>query len=151
MAIRVRRPRHHAFRPQDSGLRHPWYEYAIQTAQTHALAHDLEVLIVTAPVFLATKLAAYEGRGGGDLLFSHDVEDVVNVLAFRSELAEELDLKPVELRRWVATKVREYLIQDPLAEAAVSGNLPDARIAPELIPRTMDRLRAIADLAGGRP
>ncbi len=44
--------------PRILGFGNPWYEYAIQTAQTHALAHDLEILIVTAPVFLATKLAA---------------------------------------------------------------------------------------------
>ena len=132
--------------PTILGFGNPWYEHAIRTTRKHALADDLDIPVVTAPGFLATKLAAYEGRGGGDLLLSHDMEDVVNVVAFRPELPGELGHEPGELRHWVAAKISEHLILDPLAEAAVSGNLSDARIAPDRVPRTMARIRSIADL-----
>jgi hypothetical protein len=35
---------------------------------------------VSAPYFLATKLEAFDGRGSGDYLTSHDIEDLVAVI-----------------------------------------------------------------------
>lgn len=128
------------------GFSNPWYEYAIRTARGVALVPDLSIRLVTPPVFLATKLAAYAGRGGGDLLGSHDIEDIVSVVAFRSEIVAETAAEAEGLRRWVAERIREYMIDDPDAEDAVVGNLPDARLAADLIPQTQARFAALAAL-----
>ena len=52
--------------------------------------------MVTAPVFLATKLEAFRGRGQGDFLFSHDLEDLMAVVDGRAALVEECRLSPPE-------------------------------------------------------
>jgi len=42
------------------------------------------------PLFIATKLEAFRGRGGGDVVTSHDLEDIVMVIDGRPELVEAL-------------------------------------------------------------
>lgn len=129
------------------GFSNRWYEYALRTARSVSLPDDLAIRTVAPTVFLATKLAAFEGRGGGDLLGSHDIEDVVSVIAARREIVDEMREEASELRRWVAERIRRYLIDARDAEDAVVGSLPDARILPELVPRTRERLSALARLA----
>lgn len=120
------------------GFGNPWYEHGIRTAQKIELAAGLSILRVTPPVFLATKLAAYERRGESDLRGSHDIEDIVNVVAYRPEIVAEVAAEDPELQRWIDQRIRQHLIDDPEAEDAVAGNLPDAR-APRL-----DRREALA-------
>jgi hypothetical protein len=132
--------------PEILGFSNPWYEYGIQTAEARQLDGDVSIRVVTATVFVATKLAAYEGRGDGDLLRSHDMEDIINVVAFRPELTSEFVRENPSIRGWVAARVREHLIENPLGESAIAGNLPDARLSPSLIEVTVDRLRSICAL-----
>lgn len=127
------------------GFSNPWYEYGIRTARWLPVLPDLEIQVVTSPVFLATKIAAYEGRGGDDLLGSHDIEDIVSVVAFRPEIDEEVAEEKPELRQWLSRRIGKHLVLNPDAETAVVGNIPDARLAPGLIGETLDRLKAIAD------
>ncbi len=57
-----------------------WYRSAIGHRQVYRLPSGLLVHHIDAPHFLATKLAAFESRGGGDFLGSHDLEDLVRVV-----------------------------------------------------------------------
>lgn len=128
------------------GFSNPWYEHGIRTARSVALASDLSIRLITPPVFLATKLAAYAGRGGGDLMGSHDIEDIVSVVAHRPEIVAETAAETAELRAWTGERIQEYLIRHPDAEDAVVGNLPDARLVADLIPETRARFAALARL-----
>jgi len=56
------------------GFSNRWYCAAMQTAVTERLSGELEIRVVTAPYFLATKLEAFKGRGRGDFFGSHDLE-----------------------------------------------------------------------------
>jgi predicted nucleotidyltransferase len=62
------------------GFSNRWYKPAMETAQTVRLANDLPIRVVTAPLFLGTKLEAFKGRGKNDYFASHDLEDVVAVI-----------------------------------------------------------------------
>jgi hypothetical protein len=67
------------------GFSNRWYPTAIETAQTFPIAgHNLR--IVTPALFVATKLEAFHGRGGGDVFASHDLEDIVAVADGRPEI-----------------------------------------------------------------
>ncbi len=125
------------------GFSNPWYPAAIESAAPFALAPGLAIRIPPAPVFLATKWAAFDGRGGGDLLGSHDIEDIVAVVAGRPELTSELERVDRKLRRWLAERTRRFLEQ-PSASDAIGGALPDARLNPALISRAQNRLEQIA-------
>lgn len=130
------------------GFSNPWYAYGIRTSQSAALAPDITIRLLAPPVFLATKLAAYADRGSGDLLGSHDIEDIVSVVAFRPEITAETAAEVAELRHWVGQRIQAYLIDHPDAEDAVVGNLPDARLVADLIPQTRSRFAALAALRG---
>lgn len=81
------------FMPDDErilGFSNRWYAQGIETAVSHPLTGELEIKHLTAPLFIATKLEAYRGRGGDDPLGSHDLEDVVIVVDGREELLAEV-------------------------------------------------------------
>ena len=50
--------------------------------------------IVTPPLFIATKLEAFHGRGGDDLFTSHDLEDIIAVVDGRAEIIGSLLKNP---------------------------------------------------------
>ncbi len=131
------------------GFGNPWYGYGIRTARPREIAPGLHICLLTPPVFIATKLAAYEGRGRGDLRGSHDIEDVVSVIAFRAEIVEELGMEEEGLRDWIGARIRDHLLKHSDAEDALAANLPYARLLPALIPETRARLRALAAYADG--
>ena len=62
------------------GFANRWYPLAVDTAHIHPLPSGRSIQLVTAPVFLATKLEAFHGRGMGNHRFSHDLEDLMAVL-----------------------------------------------------------------------
>ena len=68
------------------GFSNRWYRAAMEAANTHQLFPDLEIRVVTAPYFLATKIEAFKGRGRGDFFASHDLEDLVFVIDGRSTI-----------------------------------------------------------------
>jgi hypothetical protein len=68
------------------GFSNRWYRAAMEASTTHQLLRDLEIRAVTAPYFLATKIEAFKGRGRGDFLASHDLEDLIFVIDGRSRL-----------------------------------------------------------------
>ena len=91
------------------GFSNRWYLLALETAQLQELPSGWAIRIVTAPVFLATKLEAFRVRGQGDFLFSHDLEDLMAVVDGRASLLEECRLSPLELRNDLAAQFLELL------------------------------------------
>ena len=88
--------------PEVLGFSNRWYPFAVQTAELVDLGEGLTIRLVTAVAFVATKLEAYASRGGGDFLTSHDLEDVLNIVDGREELASEMAAAPPVLRQAVA-------------------------------------------------
>jgi hypothetical protein len=86
------------------GFSNRWYPLALDTAQQQRLPSVHSIRIVTAPVFLATKLETFRGRGQGNFLFSHDLEDLMAVVDGRASLLEECRLSPPELRNDLAAQ-----------------------------------------------
>jgi hypothetical protein len=108
------------------------------------IGEDLRIRLVSPPMFLATKLAAFEGRGGDDLMRSHDIEDILAVVAYREELPGEVRAEAEAPREWIRQRIATHLVQHPDAEYVVAGNLPGARAVPGLVPRVLERLSALA-------
>ncbi len=106
------------------GFSNPWYEEAISTAATVALASGVEIRAAVPLLLVATKLCAWKGRGRGDLLASLDVHDVVTLIDGRPRLVEEVRSARPELRdhiRAELTALREEPYFDYAVEGAVAG------------------------------
>lgn len=113
------------FMPDDPailGFSNRWYALGVETAQAHALTEALEIRLLTPPLFLATKLEAWRGRGGGDMLTSRDLEDILLLVDGRPVLAEEVAAAPPEVRTYIAAEVRA-LMDDPEFDHLVEGNV----------------------------
>ena len=130
------------------GFSNPWYEEAIRDPAHIEISPDIRIRVARAPVFVAAKWAAYKDRGEHDPLASHDLEDIITVVAGRTEVVKEIESGPAELRAWVAQETRRFLESEE-ATTMIEGSLPDAALVPELVERARERLQAIASLEGG--
>lgn len=122
------------------GFSNRWYPEVVRTATRVRLNQSLEIRLVAAPAFIASKLEAFRDRGKGDFLTSHDLEDVLNVVDGRTELSQELKEALPALREEVARQL-DLLIQN---ENFLSS-LPGLIAAPERADIVLTRLRAITE------
>jgi hypothetical protein len=88
------------------GFGNRWYRPALLNAQVIALPGGERIRVVTAPYFLATKLEALTGRGGGDFLASRDLEDIVTLIDGRTEIVDEVGQADAELRQFLGERLR---------------------------------------------
>lgn len=127
------------------GFENAWYDYAVGSAVRYPLAEDLEIRIVSAPAFLATKWDAFEDRGGGDPYGSDDIEDIVTVVAGRAEVVEEIRAADEAARRYVADQTRRFIERGATPDV-IAGALPDARVVPGMVRAVEQRFVEIAGL-----
>lgn len=121
------------------GFSNRWYPYAVASARTVELSPGIDVRLVNAVAFVATKLEAFASRGGGDVLASHDLEDVLNVVDGREELVAELAGAPAELRAAVAASVASLLSDTDFINA-----LPGLIAEPERAGIVITRLKGMS-------
>jgi len=125
------------------GFHNHWYPLAVQSAQTVALDEGISIRLIAAPVFVGTKLEAFQGRGAGDFLMSHDLEDIITVVDGRATLAEEVRQSPAELREYLAKNFQALLDSSDFLEA-LAGHLPGDAASQARLPSLLARFREIA-------
>ena len=127
------------------GFGNRWYPEAISTAEPFTLPSGGTIRVITAPLFLATKLEAFGGRGGGDYRASHDLEDVVAVIDGRAVLVREIAATTGDLRDFLTTQIGSLLKKATFLQA-LPGHLPGDEAGQGRAPIVMDRMRQIAAL-----
>lgn len=134
--------------PMDSsvlGFANRWYPIAVETAQALMLSTGVAIRLISAPAFMATKFEAFFDRGRSDVLGSHDLEDIVNVLDGRPELVSEIALTEPELRRYLAAQCRSLLAMPDFINALPGMVFPDESLAGR-VKLLEERLGQIAQL-----
>lgn len=134
--------------PAILGFSNRWYPLAVQTANRVVLPIGTAIQLITAPAFLATKFEAYIGRGNSDLLGSHDMEDIVNVLDGRPEIVAEIAASPEELRRYLVDQCRALLALQNFMDALSGMVFPDEFLAVrvKMIRMRIETIVAIEEL-----
>jgi len=99
------------------GFSNLWYPYVVESAVPVQLSPGLWIRVATAVGFVATKLEAFASRGRGDILVSHDLEDILNIVDGREELARELAAAPDPVRTSVAKAFAALLAHRDFANA----------------------------------
>ena len=126
------------------GFGNEWYQPALEAAETNKLPSGKLIRMVTAPFFLATKLAAFDGRGKGDYVLSHDMEDVVAVLDGRSEIVDEVRHADEILRTHLMTRFTA-LLGDSNFLSALPGHLPSDAASQARAPLVLERIERISE------
>jgi DNA-binding Lrp family transcriptional regulator len=123
------------------GFSNRWYPAAIETAQTfHIAGHDVRV--VTPALFIATKLEAFHGRGGDDVVASHDLEDIIAVVDGRPEIVGDVAAASDGVRAYVGAEIRTLFDNRDFTEALAGFLLPD-RASQARRSFLEDRLRSL--------
>lgn len=132
------------------GFANRWYPLAFASAQTVVLPSQTCIRLITAPVFIGTKLEAFKNRGRltngrPDYLGGHDLEDIVTVADRRPELLAECRAAAPELRAYLAAEFKT-LFADPEFEQALPGHLPGDAYSQQRVRRLAQTLREICTL-----
>lgn len=121
-----------------------WYPQAVQHAERQVLDCGLAILVISPPLFLATKLEAFHGRGGGDYTH-HDMEDIVNVIDGRPEIVDEVTAANDNIREFLRSEFDELLADESFVDVIPLHFRPDA-FSQARVPIVIDRLRRLAGL-----
>lgn len=128
------------------GFTNIWYEPAIdQAEEREILPGKTMIKVISAPYFCATKLEAFEGRGAGDYLASHDLEDIITVIDGRAEIIKEISRAPEDVRNYISDKIRGLLNNRQFLDALPGYLLPDEASQGRLRILT-ERLTQIAEM-----
>lgn len=125
------------------GFGNRWYPAAITHAVERELEPGLAIRIATAPYFIAMKLEAFSGRGQGDYVASHDLEDIVAIVDGRERVVTEIEATDDDLRHYLAQRFRALLATSAFVDA-IPGHLAGDAASQARLPLVMDRLRRIA-------
>jgi predicted nucleotidyltransferase len=127
------------------GFSNRWYKSAMDSAQEYEIERDIRIRVVTAPYFCATKLEAFRGRGKGDYLASHDLEDLLTVVDGRPELLDELQSASENVRSYIAGAIGQMLKSRQFIDALPGYLLPDSA-SQARINQLLARLAQISEL-----
>jgi len=126
------------------GFSNSWYKEAIQNAVTHQIAKDIFIKSITAPYFLAIKIEAFKTRGNNDFFGSHDLEDIITVIAGRVNITDEITLSSKELREHLK-QIFEKMLKDNQFELALPGHVSDGPVTMQRVQIVKDRIKKIID------
>ncbi len=137
------------FMPADSsvlGFTNPWYKDALNASIETELGEGIIIRMITAPYFLATKIAAFEGRGELDFIASHDLEDIISIIDGRPGIVDEIRDSDEKLKSFLSKVFRTYLEKPEFMES-LPGKLPGDAASQARLPILLDRLRQIGGLS----
>lgn len=120
------------------GFTNRWYSSVLQNYERYDLG-NISIKLITSPLFLATKLEAFESRGGNDYMASPDLEDIVAVVDGRIQIVEEVGGTTASLRSYLSGKIAGLLASPRFLDA-----LPGHVLEPGRESAVLGRLRAIA-------
>jgi hypothetical protein len=125
------------------GFENRWQREAFPHAVERTLPSGARIRAVPPAFLLATKLEAFEGRGGGDLLGSRDFADIVALIDGREELVQDVQQAPSELRRYIHERIGSLLPDDRLTDGIQGQLLPDAATQERAEGVVLARMREI--------
>ncbi len=137
--------------PTDEEILHfkgDWYPTAIRSAQPFQLTERLVIHTVSGPAFLATKWEAFGDRAADDWYGSHDVEDIVMVVAGRPELLIEIRDAEPELQEYVVEATKR-MFKSGVIEDVIAGAIPETRDVPGLHAEVLERFSQILHINDG--
>lgn len=130
-----------------------WYPEVVATAHEITLSNGSTVLVVSPPLFLATKLVAFYDRGFlivdgvrfPDYAGSHDLEDIINVIDGRPELAHEVETASDSVRNYLRDEFDELLADTNFVDVIPMHLRTDAA-SQARASIVLERLRRLAGL-----
>ncbi len=125
--------------PAILGFSNRWYPEAVKTATHFRLSDRILIRVISGPAFVATKLEAFVSRGGSDILSSHDLEDILNVVDGRPSIVEELTTATDALQKYVGEQFTSLL-----SRSDIENYLPGLLTDENRVGVVLSRLKSMA-------
>ncbi len=129
--------------PDVLGFTNAWYGPAVKQARPYQLPSGRRIRLITAPLFLATKLESFASRGSGDYMH-HDMEDIVTVIDGRESIVEEVLASPPDVRAFLMDEFDAVLADSQFVDRITWLLPPDALVQRQEV--VLERMRRIAGL-----
>ena len=130
------------------GFTNRWYPLAIASASLAMLPSGRQIRLISAPAFLATKLEAFATRGQGDLMSSHDFEDMINVIDGRPGIEAEVADAGSELAAYLSSRFGE-IVRHPDFENTLPGLVVYDELYEDRVHRIRERIKFISSSMKG--
>lgn len=127
------------------GMNTRWFREALEFATVKSLGEGLQARVVSAPIFIATKLEAYRDRGRGDFLASHDIEDIVSVVDGCADIVEQISHAPGSVRDFVIGEFKRWMGHPDWTDL-MAGHLSGISLSAGRERILCERVRAISEL-----
>jgi len=93
-----------------------WYPEGFENAVPFILDKQTTILIFSLPYFVASKWAAFKGRGNDDYRTSKDFEDLVYILENVDDFEEKIQNAPEHLRAYLKDEFAKIIDSDDFEE-----------------------------------
>lgn len=127
------------------GFGNKCYASAMKHSENMQLPNGKIIHLVSEPYFLITKLEAFDGRGGGDYLMSHDIEDIVAVLDGRPEILNEMKQADPTFAQELSERFRSLLQEDRFVDS-ISGHIPTGETSHARVSMILNTIKAISEI-----
>jgi hypothetical protein len=131
---------------RELGMNSQWFREAFESAQLKSLDDETQAKVITRPMFLATKLAAFHDRGKLDLYGSHDLEDIVTIIDGCKNVVQEVKASPPEVQTYISKNLAT-IMQHADFDDALFGHLSSVFGGRERAPKVKEKFTAISELA----
>jgi predicted nucleotidyltransferase len=119
------------------GFSNRWYAEGFQTAMEYTLDEQTSIRLFTLPYFLASKWEACKGRGGDDLRWSTDFEDIVFILDQIPDIEAQLHQAPSHIQAYFRLEF-DQLLRHPNVDECIYAHLE-----PRFASIRLNRIRQI--------
>lgn len=104
------------------GPSNKWYLPGFEKVKRVTLENGLEINLLPAPYFIATKFEAFNDRGNNDYRGSADFEDIIYVLDNRTNIVEEILASDTEVQSFLRNELNK-IVSNPSAEEILSMHI----------------------------
>jgi hypothetical protein len=135
--------------PTDSeilGFSNKWYKKGIAQAQKIKIAGE-EIQVFTIPYLIATKIEAFKGRGKGDFLVSHDIEDIEDIVTLidgRKEITSDLLNAPLGVLKELKNEFTSFMNNNFFLDS-LDGHISDRANITGRKQIILDRIKKFID------
>ena len=127
------------------GFTNSWFKEAIQYAKLYKLPNGKKIKVVTPPYFVAIKLETFNMRGNKDYQASHDIEDIISILARLDNFEEDLKNSSSNVKNYIKKEFRSLIDNKSFMEALPGHLEPDSASQQEL-PGLSERIKRISKI-----
>ena len=123
------------FEDSPIGPSNRWYKPGIRHKIVYEISQGVLIQLLPVTYYVATKLEAILSRGGNDLRFSHDFEDVIYVLNYSGEFNEQfVSSDDLQLKSYLQEQFT-YLLNRPFIREEILSALPygESEVAEQIL------------------